>query len=128
MGRGEGKINAQTTARRAGAPVEEGEIAALDADRLEDLTGVAAKPQATGTRFGDADDDRAIRGMIAQLKRTPSGRSLSDEQLEDRAIAMYNAVCENISSGKASEDQVLRAAQIFGESPTELRGRLAAAE
>jgi hypothetical protein len=111
------------TATTRSNEMPEGEIALIDADRLEDHAGAAAR-NTTNSVFGDRDDDRALGRMIAQLKRTPAGARTSDEDLQDKAIDLYNKICDNIRRRTATPEQVAQAAQLFGESPEHLQERL----
>lgn len=118
MGRGGNSNDA------AAAEARSGEIPLLDADRLDDHVSRAATETDTGTSFGDPDDDRALRRLISRLRRIPATAKLSDDELEDRAIDLYNRTCDKIRSGRATEREVAKAAALFGESPEHLRERL----
>ena len=121
MGRGTNQgTDAAAPARRGEA---EGEIALLDADRLEDHAGVASGGIAEASE--DADE-RAIASTVRKLRRTSHGSRLSDEALEDQAIALYNRLCELITSGEATAAQETQAAALFDEPIEELRARLEA--
>ena len=115
MGRGPRSDKATIAPRR-----EEGEIAFIDAERLDDQSKVAAS--SSSTSFGAPDDDNAIRHLITILSRRNQG--LDDDQLEDQAISLYNAICSKISSGQATDTEVEKAAKLFDEDPDELIRRL----
>jgi hypothetical protein len=116
MGRGAGDIKAFGS----------GEIAPLDADRLEDFADVAAKP-VNGGGYGDRDDDRAIGRLVEHLRRRRAARELDGEVLEGQAIELYNRLCSHVRSGDAGSEETLRIAALFGESAEHLRERLASA-
>lgn len=122
MGRGERGAVANSVSRGESAPQEEGEIAFLDADNIDDYSGRAAMEE--NTSFGAPDDDKAIRNLIVQLKRRPKLAGLSDEQIEDQAINLYNGICAKIATGQASDQELERAGQLFGEDPDRLLDRL----
>lgn len=121
MGRGERGEVASSLSRSEG--VEEGEIAFLDADNIDDYQSRAAGSDNQAS-FGAPDDDRAIRNLIAILKRRPGARASSDEQLEDQAISLYNGICAKISDGTASDAEIKRASELFDENPSDLIDRL----
>lgn len=108
-----------------GVEPRNGELPLIDADRLDDHTGDATEMSLDSDgRFGDPDDDRAIRRVIVRLRRIPAAVKLSEEELEDRAIELYNRTCGKIRAGDSDPDQLAKAASLFGESPEHLRERL----
>lgn len=106
------------------SPRDAGEIPLLDADRLDDHANAVARGNGAAS-FGDVDDDRALGRLIEKLKGTSVAASKSDEDLQDMAIDLYNKMCDPIRTGRATDEQIARAAQIFGESPDHLSERLA---
>lgn len=94
---------------------EDGEIPFLDADPLD--AGMAS--------FDDSPepspDERALQNIISELRKK-GGRS--EESLEEIAVTLYNKVCESIRTKQASDEQVRRAAALFGEEPAGLVSRL----
>lgn len=111
---------------RAGSA--DGEIPLLDADRLDDHADAAAREIGGASPFGDDADGRAIGRLHERLRRTLKGRRMSDEQLEDLAIDLYNRACKLITSGEADEAQIRKTAAMFGEDPEELKARLGVEE
>ena len=95
--------------------IEDGEIPFLDADPLH--SGIEAREESTPRTA----DDLAIERVCNRL-RQQGGRS--EEVLEEISVDLYNKLCENIRSGRASEEQLRSAAELFGENPDDLRARL----
>ena len=117
MGRGANPNLGPAVATRGG---EEGEIAMIDADRLEDHAAVSIEAE---TFAGDADD-QAIANVATKLRRTAAARKLSDDEVEDQAINLYNKLCDLVRSGAATAAQESQAAALFGEPLAELQARL----
>ena len=109
-----------------GQRTDSGEIALIDADRLDDHAGVAAKAPESTSAFGDDAEGRAIANVADKLRRAPSSARLSDEQREEQAVDLYNRLCDPIRSGEADETLIAQAAALFGEDGEALRERLLA--
>jgi len=118
MARGEGTEQYEPVAVR-----EQGEIDLLDAERLEDQAEHEAR-SAAGISFGDKDDDQAIRQVMDKLRKTPTGARWDEDTLTEKAIDLYNSLCERIRNGSASSEQVTQTAAMFGEAPAKLKTRL----
>lgn len=95
--------------------IEDGEIPFLDADPLHEGMEFYEQERPLGV------DEAAIE-HIAERLRKQGGRSA--ETIEEVSVDLYNKICENIRSGRASRDQIQSAAELFRENPQELLDRL----
>lgn len=115
MGRGQNMNFSHTAA------TDDGEIAFLDADPLEEATGI----ETIDSQLEVVDPDTAaINNLVRKLSSTAAGQGASSEKLFDTAAALYSKNCDLIASGKATEEQIEKAAALFGESVESLKARL----
>jgi hypothetical protein len=106
---------------------EDGEIPLLDADRLDDhhkRTARDAHPETEDKSYGSAADTRAILSLISHLRKTPGGKDLSAEKVEDRAIALYGKFCQMILEDSASASQKKKISELLGEDSDVVKARL----
>lgn len=73
--------------------------------------------------YGDPDDSRAIRRLISRLSKTHAASKLSEQGIEDQAIAMYQKMITKMENGCPRSDQE-KIAGLLGEPLDELRERL----
>lgn len=104
----------------------DGEIALLADQGVEHLEAHLDHQanEEQGLSFGSAVDDRAILNAMAHLRQTATGSRADEEALQDLAIDLYNRICAGIRSGKMTQQQIVRAAEILGERPEELSSRV----
>ena len=100
---------------------DDGEIAPIDADRLDDHENTAAREAVVEV---DLVDQKAIRSIASHLKKTASGKSLSEDRVLEMSETLYAKTCQIIVSGKASDEQIEKAAELFSEDKTSLLERL----
>lgn len=100
---------------------DEGEIAPIDADRLDDYQNAEAREEVVEV---DVVDQRAINSIAAHLKKTASGESLSEDKLIEMSESLYAKTCQIIISGNASDEQIEKAAELFSEDRGSLLNRL----
>jgi hypothetical protein len=100
---------------------DEGEIAPLDADRLDDYQNAEAREEIVEV---DLIDQRAIASVAANLKKTATGQTLSEDRLFEMSESLYAKTCQMIASGQASDQQIDKAAELFSEDRTDLLDRL----
>jgi hypothetical protein len=94
----------------------------LQASSLDEHTGVASAA-IDGSGYGDDADERAIKRVLAQLRVKSSLRTLSEEQLTERAEDLYALLCRQVLADGANE-QAVQIAALFGEDLARLRARL----
>lgn len=94
---------------------EDGEIPLLDADRLHE--GIPAKEEE-----GEKNDDE--RALLHIADRLRSSRPRPEDQIEELAADLYNKICQQIRSGRMTEEQLAHFAELLGESSQSLRDRL----
>ena len=120
MGRGSGDNHHAIAPSRQ----SEGEIALTDAESLDSVKDMVAT-NSEEVSYGTFEDTQAIRRIISKLQSSGSFTSVSEEILEDKAIDLYNKLCDLIRTNKASQAQLEQAASLFGETEEDLLTRLA---
>jgi hypothetical protein len=119
MGRGSNTNHhgAAGAALRPGA--DSGEIAFLDADRLDDYPDIAARSQPADD-YGDDGDARAIASLARHLR----AKGLSSAEARERAEDAYVKMIQLYDRGQLVGEAFERFAALCGERPDELRARL----
>lgn len=97
---------------------DDGEIAPLDADRLDDYKTTPAEEEVAAL----SSDERAIEEIARKLKsKRPN---LDSGAVFEMAENIYIKTWELLESGKATREQIQKAADLFGESLEDLEKRI----
>lgn len=96
---------------------DDGEIAPIDADRLDDHRNLAVDGFETLS-----PDDLAIQSIAKKL--AASRPNDPEAKINQLAEDIYAKLCQLIASGKATDMQLSKASELFSEDVASIRLRL----